>query len=285
MLPDGRYCQRRRDRLGRPDLSRSACRPRSGTRRRRHGRGGRPSDRPRVPLDGAPASRRPRARGGRRPSAGRREHKQLNGEIYSPPYSSRASRPRSPMRRRRSTGAARFTVSTPDAARSNGGAGPDARGHARDRREPALRPAQLHRRERAADRAGADEQRRRASRLLHALVLDRQRRPFGRFDIERFRRSEQDTQPPTAPTTSRRPAARVRRPHLVGVELTTSGRELQRLPLDDANFTPWSGEPGRPDGVDELHRHGPRRRHLLLRGQRPGRGGQPRAASTKPAPR
>ena len=85
------------------------------------------------------------------------------------------------------------------------------RDDARDRTEPALHAAQLHARERHADRAGAGEREHRAARLLHALHRRHERRPVGRSIVQRFPAPRGHDGADGAGRPRARPAARARR--------------------------------------------------------------------------
>ncbi len=81
-----------------------------------------------------------------------------------------------------------------------------------------------------------------------------------------------DIDPPSAPTgVSAEGATRLRHRHVDGVDRQHRRGALQHSSIDDTRVPALGGQPRRTSHLDDVHEHGRRRGHLLLRGDRAGR--------------
>ena len=204
---------------------------------------------------------------------------QRNAEIFSPPYLFKGPRPTVLSAPSTVQHGSSFTVGVVGPGEHHEGVdGAPGLRDAHLRPEPALHPAQLHEHRRVAQRAGAGELEHRASRLLHAVRRQRQRRAVdGRVrphaGAQRGRdRSDRAGQP----HRDRRP--RQGRPDLDGVDRQRLHPPLQRPPQHDARVHADRRQPRRPADRHELHRQRARGRDLLLHGPGRGPGGEPEHA-------
>ena len=158
------------------------------------------------------------------------------------------------------------------------------RGHRQRRRHAATtstaRHLGLHPQRRQPDRADRRARATATSALAAAPTTTSSTAEDAAGNISAPSNTANATVPDTTPAERARqpdapPAAPARQPHLERLDRQRRRHPLQRPPLDHLRLHAHRRQPDRAADGHQLHRHRPRRRHLLLQGHRRGRGRQP----------